>query len=127
MFEVKMDPAQNLLLLAFRKYVAPAELASGRAHVAAALETLQPGFRLLTDLSELDSMEYTCAPEIQAVMDMLRKKGVSLVVRVIPDPRKDIGFTVMSFFHYDHKTPVLILDSRAEALEKLFGVTWLNP
>jgi hypothetical protein len=119
MFEVEVDPARNLMLMTYREHVGPAELAQGRAQVTAALEALQPGFRLLTDLSGLDSMEYACAPAIEATMDLLRKKGVAEVVRVVPDPHKDIGFAVMSHFHYDRKTPVLTVDSRAEALAKL--------
>jgi hypothetical protein len=79
---------------------------------------MKPGFRLLTDLSGMDSMEYACAPEIEATMDLIREKGVALVVRVVPDPHKDIGFKVMSYFHYGRKVPVLTLDTRAEALEK---------
>jgi hypothetical protein len=105
--------------MTYREHVGPAELAQGRAQVAGALETMKPGFRLLTDLSGLDSMEYACAPEIEATMDLLRKKGIGEVVRVVPDPHKDIGFAVMSHFHYDRKTRVLTVDSRAEALEKL--------
>ena len=119
MFEVETDTARNLLLIAYREHVRPAELAQGRAQVAAALEAMKPGFRLLTDLSGLDSMEYACAAEIEAMMDLFRAKGVAEVVRVVPDPRKDIGFAVMSHFHYDRETPVLTVDSRAEALEKL--------
>ena len=119
MYEVEADPARNLLLITYREHVGPAELAQGRAQVMAALAELQPRFRLLTDLSGLDSMEYACAPEIEATMDLLRKKGVAEVVRVVPDSRKDIGFAVMSHFHYDRETPVLTVDSRAEALEKL--------
>ena len=119
MFEVEADPVRNLMLMTFREHVGPAELAQGRAQVTAALEALPPGFRLLTDLSGLNSMEYACAPEIEATMDLLRKKGLAEVVRVVPDPHKDIGFAVMSYFHYDRKTHVLTVESRAEALEKL--------
>ncbi len=119
MYEVETDRARNLLVITFRERVGPAEVALGRAEVAAALEAMDPGFRLLTDLSGLDSMEYACAPEIQATMDLLRKNGVAAVVRVVPDPHKDIGLKVMSYFHYDRETPVLTFDSRAEALEKL--------
>ncbi|HUJ08980.1 MAG TPA: hypothetical protein VL171_03065 [Verrucomicrobiae bacterium] len=119
MFEVRTDPTRNLLLMTFREDVGPAELAQGRAQVTAALEALQPGFWLLTDLSGLDSMDYACAPEIEATMDLMRKKGITEVVRVVPDPHKDIGFNVMSHFHYDRKTRVLTVDSLAEALEKL--------
>lgn len=41
------------------------------------------------------------------------------VVRVMSDPHKDIGFTVMLYFHYGPEVPVLTFDSRAEALAKL--------
>jgi hypothetical protein len=53
------------------------------------------------------------------MMDLMRKKGVAEVVRVVPDSKKDIGFAVMSYFHYERETLVLTVDSRAEALEKL--------
>ena len=119
MYEVETDPARNLVVITFRGHVEPAELAEGRTEVAKALEAMLPGFRLLVDLSALDSMEYACAPEIQATMDLLRKQGVAKVLRVVPDPHKDIGLKVMSYFHYDRGTPVLTVDSRAEALEKL--------
>ena len=119
MYEVQTDPTRNLLLVTFRGHVEPAELARGRAEVAAALETMKPGFRLLTDFTELDAMDYACAPEIQATMDLLRNKGVTEVLRVMPDPHKDIGFKVMSYFHYGRKVPVLTMETRAEALEKL--------
>jgi hypothetical protein len=119
MYEVETDPARNLLLMTYREHVGPAELAQGRAQVVVALEAMKPGFRLLTDLSGLDSMEYACAPEIEIMMDLFRKKGVAEVVRVVPDSKKDIGFAVMSYFHYERETLVLTFDSRAEALEKL--------
>jgi hypothetical protein len=119
MYQVETDRARNLISITFRDHVGPAEVAQGRAQVAVALEAMKPGFRLLADLSGLDSMEYACAPEIQATMDLLRKNGVAEVVRVVPDPKKDIGFAVMSYFHYDRETPVLTFASRAEALEKL--------
>lgn len=119
MYQVDIDRARNLISITFRDHVGPAEVAQGRAEVVAALATLQPGFRLLTDLTGLDAMEYACAPEIETTMDLFRQKGVAEVVRVVPDARKDIGFTVMSYFHFDPATPVRTFASRAEALEKL--------
>src|SRR6266478_4485503 len=112
MYQMEIDRARNLVVITFREHVGPAEVAQGRAEVAAALETMQPGFRLLTDLSGMDSMEYACAREIEATMDLFRKKGVALVVRVVPDPKKDIGFKVMSYFHYGRTVPVLTLETR---------------
>ena len=121
MFEVGIDKARNLVMVTFRGHVDRAEAQQSRQQVAAVLEGVLPGFRLLTDLSELDSMEYDCAPEIQASMDLFRTKGVAGIVRVIPDPRKDIGFKVMSYFHYGQAIPLVTSETRAEALEKLAG------
>ena len=119
MFEVETDTVRNLVSITYRGHVKPAELLLGRPCLVAALAKVQPGFRLFTDLSELDAMEYACAIEIEAMMDLMRKKGVAEVVRVVPDPHKDIGFKVMSFFHYGRAVPVLTCETRAEALEKL--------
>jgi hypothetical protein len=119
MYQVTTDQARNLILITFLGQVGPAEVAEGRVAVIAALAALQPGFRLLTDLTGLEAMEYACAPEIETTMDLYRLKGVAEVVRVVPDARKDIGFTVMSYFHFDPATPVRTFASRAEALEKL--------
>ena len=44
------------------------------------------GFRLLADLSALDSMEIACAPFIGKVMDRCNERGIKKVIRVIPDP-----------------------------------------
>jgi anti-anti-sigma regulatory factor len=119
MVEVKIDKARNLVVVTFAGHVDRAQAQQKLYKVAAALEGMKPGFRLLTDLSGLDSMEYDCAPAISATMDLFRKKGVAEVVRVVPDPHKDIGFKVMSLFHYGRKVPVLTCETRAEALEKL--------
>jgi len=119
MYEVATNRACNLILITFRDHVGPAEVTQGRATVAAALAALQPGFRLWTDLTGLDALEYACAPEIETTMDMFRQKGVAEVVRVVSSACKDIGFTVMSYFHFDPAPPVRTFASRMEALEKL--------
>ena len=74
---------------------------------------------MFTDLSGLESMDSACAPEIEAMMDVFRQQGVGLVVRVVPEAKKDIGFKVMSYFHYGRAVTVLTFDSRTEALAKL--------
>ena len=119
MFKVETDVKRNLMTITYSGNVEPVELVLGRSNLTAALTTVRPGFRLLTDLSGLIEMEYACATEVEAMMDLVRKKGVAEVVRVVPDPHKDIGFKVMSFFHYGRAVPVLTCDTLAEALEKL--------
>jgi hypothetical protein len=47
-------------------------------------------------------------------MEMLDRSGVGLVVRVIPDPYKDIGMNILTLFHYPHHPRVVTCDSMAE-------------
>ena len=46
-------------------------------------------------------MPSTAAPYIGQIMESCAEKGVALVVRLLPaEPSKDIGFAIMSQFHY---------------------------
>jgi len=83
------------------------------------LEELPAGFTLLTDLSHLGSMDPACGAEIVKVMEMSEQKGISTVVRVIPDPQKDIGFNILSAFHYSRQVQVFTCTSMDEAIRSL--------
>ena len=85
------------------------------AEIKAALGKLQPGFRLLADLTELETMETDCAPALREIMHLCGKSGVSLVVRAIPDPRRDIGLGIMSYFHSGPTVQIATCTTLAEA------------
>ncbi len=76
------------------------------------MHRLKPGFVVLSDLSHVDSMDAACAADLGALMDLTNAGGVSVVLRVMPDPGKDIGFNIISHFH--HPPPV-----RTETYEPL--------
>jgi hypothetical protein len=119
MVEVHTDTVRNVVRLAFSQVVEEAQTRRCRGEIETLLEKVQPGFRLLTDLSGLESMDIACATDIRAIMDLCQCKGVAQVVRIIPDPHKDIGFKLMSFFHYAHEIPMITCTTLAEALERL--------
>jgi hypothetical protein len=52
-------------------------------------------------------------------MDMCNQNGVAEVLRVIPDPRQDIGLQIMSYFHYSSEVRVVTYPNVDEALEQL--------
>jgi anti-anti-sigma regulatory factor len=85
------------------------------------MDNLQPGFLLLADLSTLESMDASCAPELGAIMDLCSAKGVSAVVRVIPDRSKDIGLNLISRFHLHPKVKTQTYESLAEAINSLLA------
>jgi hypothetical protein len=119
MVQVETDNSRNVLKLIFSKRVLPEEVALSLEKVEAALAALQPGFRLLTDLSDLDHMDLGCAQHIERSMDLCNRRGVSKVVRVIPDPRRDIGLSIMSLFHYDRRMPIVVCETFEEAVKAL--------
>jgi anti-anti-sigma regulatory factor len=119
MIKFDADPTRNLLVIRYSGLVGAEETEKGLEEVRAGLARLQSGFRLLGDLTELESMDVACAPFIEKAMDMCNEKGASMVVRVIPDPHRDIGLQIMSIFHYRGDTQIITCQSLAEAEEIL--------
>ncbi len=114
-----VNKPKRLLYLTFVGAVKVDELLRGHQDLVALLGDLEPGFRLLTDLSRLDSIDINCFEEIGRVMELCDKKGVGLVVRVIPDPAKDIGLNILSLFHYHRPHQSATCKDMAEAARLL--------
>jgi hypothetical protein len=119
MFQIEADKAKNLLKISYSQHVGPEDTEGVEAKVPSLVAGLRTGFRLLTDLSGLESMDLTCVPHIERVMDLCDKKGVEMVVRVIPDPHKDIGMNILSLFHYRRRVRIVTCEGMAEAMEVL--------
>jgi len=116
---VTASKLRRLLYLSFIGRVDVHELTKASADVASVLEDVGPGFRLLTDFERLESVELEGAAEIGKVMELCDQKGVSLVVRVIPEPSKDIGMNILALFHYPHRPRMVTCANMLEAREAL--------
>jgi hypothetical protein len=88
---------------------------------------LKPGFTLFSDLTHLEAMDPACAAELGAAMALLSEGGMSNVVRVIPDPTKDIGFAIISVFHFNHPVKIHTRENLAEALRCLLLIESAAP
>ena len=119
MIRFEVDQPQRMLVIRYHGVVSAEETEKGLEDIRAGLSRLQSGFRLLADLTELESMDVGCAPFIEKAMDMCNEKGASMVVRVIPDPRRDIGLKIMSAFHYRGDVQILTCETLAQAAELL--------
>ena len=119
MIRFEVDQPQNLLVIRYSGLVGPDETERGLEDVRAGLAKLESGFRLLADLTELQSMDVACAPFIEKAMELCNQKGASMVVRVIPDPRRDIGLQIMSIFHYRGDVKIVTCETVAQAKEIL--------
>jgi hypothetical protein len=115
MFEATVDKLANMLKLRFAATVGVKEAKQGAQEVEALLGQLQQGFRMLTDMRDLEVMALECVPYIKHVMDLCDRAGIKMVVRIIPDPRKDIGLNILSLFHYRRAVKIVTCQSFEEA------------
>ncbi len=120
MFQVDADNSKMLLRVVYAQRVTVEETTRGRQNLADSVGALKPGFKLLTDLSGLEFMDPHCAGDIEWAMDLIDKAGVSKVVRIVPNPSKDIGFKIMSMFHYHRGVPIITCETAEEA-ERVLG------
>lgn len=119
MYQLAIDRPANLLSIHWTGHVVPEEAKQCYEEVRQHLMDDSPGLRILTDLSGLESMDYACVPHIDRMMDLFNERGVDTVVRVIPNPYKDIGFSIMSLFHYRHGVHFMTCESLEEAKKHL--------
>jgi hypothetical protein len=115
MYLATANKSKRLLHLSYIGRVEPAELARGLEDLQVLLADLPPGFRVLVDLARLESMSLDCVPELGRGMELLDGHGVELVVRVIPDPTKDIGLNILMHFHYKQWPRVVVCENIIEA------------
>lgn len=99
--------------------IAPVDAEKALNDTPGVLTRLEEGFRLLVDMTELQKMDLACAPHIEKIMDLCQEKGVSDVVRVIPDPKLDIGLQIMSHFHYASHVHIATCGTIEEAMRML--------
>lgn len=113
------NKTKQLLYFGYSGRVRPEELARIEPDLQALAADLKPGFRVLVDLTNLDSMDLDCLGGLGRLMELAEKSGVGLIVRVIPDPYKDIGFNILTIFHYTRHPQIVTCKTMAEAGEHL--------
>jgi anti-anti-sigma regulatory factor len=99
-FSAEADLSQRLLKVSYSHVVGIEEARGCLEKVKSLMQGLQPGFRFLTDFTNLESMDASCSDYMTQMMDLCDEQGVAMVLRVASDQSKDIGFNIMSIFHY---------------------------
>jgi len=105
--------------MSYSQHVGVEQMEDGLETVRGLMAHLKPGFLLLTDLSNLESMDIACASALGGIMDLCSENEMSTVVRVIPDPTKDIGFDLISKFHHHSPIKTQTYENLAEAIADL--------
>lgn len=121
MFHIESDPSHKVLTMSFSGHVKAREMQSCLEEALDLLRLMKRGFQLVTDLTHLERMDPTCSIPIGKMMDMCSKSGVGLIVRVIPNPKTDLGYSLMSVFHYKRTVRTVTVETLAAAMESLDG------
>jgi hypothetical protein len=121
MFSVEADKSKRLVVISVAGHVSAEDVQETAQKVREILIDVAPGFRALTDFRLLESMQTALRRTwLRSWMPWLRRK-VSSVLRVIPDPRKDIGLNILSQFHYGPEIRTVTFETLGDALQSLAG------
>ncbi len=119
MYSVESDKSKSLIVISAAGRVTSQEVKKAARQVRELLKDFAPGFRALTDFRLLEAMDAVAAPHVAEIMDALTAKQVGRVVRVMPDPHKDIGLNILSHFHYGPEIQITTFETLADAIESL--------
>jgi anti-anti-sigma regulatory factor len=119
MYSVEADKSKRLVVISTVGRVTKEEAKQAAQRVRDILKDFAAGFRVLADFRWLESMDTAAARHVAEIMDTLTEKQVALVIRVMPDPHKDIGLNILSQFHYDPEIQITTFDTMADALKSL--------
>jgi hypothetical protein len=108
----------EVLCVEFRGHVTAEAMRDVLDAVKRRLPALHPGFSALIDLTRLEKMDIGSAPYLAGMMEAFRAGAIGQVVRVIPDPTKDIGLNILAAIHYRGQVPVATVKSLTEAAKR---------
>src|ERR1700744_4914591 len=115
MFFATINKPKRLLYLCYIDQVSVAELERGYEELKALLDEFPSGYRMLTDMSRLESVDLNAVDIIGKTMELLEQKGLEIIVRVVPDSSKDFGFKIIGIFHYKSRPRVVMCETMLEA------------
>jgi hypothetical protein len=113
--EIEADFGRKILHIHFRGIVTALDMKAHVERMREVLTKIGPGFLLVTDLTGLEEMDVEAVRDITRTMDLCIDAGVKRVIRVIPDPDKDIGFHLLSITHYRGLVPITTFATLSDA------------
>ena len=103
MFDATTNRDGDLLIIHFSGSVDREQTSQCVDLVKQLITEVKPGFTVITDLGRLEHMDLNCAQDVGLLMDICNQAKVAKVCRVIPNSEVDIGWSILSRFHYDEE------------------------
>lgn len=120
-FTIETDRDRNRTRLSYQGTVTAEHLVARFGEFEGFLEQMRPEFTVMVDFSGLDTMALDCVPYLTRIMDLCKARGLGTVIRVIPDPAKDIGLNILSLIHYRGEVRIITCTTLAEAEQLYHG------
>ncbi len=114
-----MDDSGRILTLTYSGMVGPGEMDRCFQRIKALASRLQPNFLLLSDMTNLEVMESSCAATLGAMMEFSSEAQVARICRIVPDQSKDIGLALISHFHLNPNVKVHVYSNLADAVSSM--------
>ena len=114
-FGLDVDLPRNLVHTRYSGHITVVEMQAAVAQITVQLPALKAGFAILADWSQLESMGLDCVPHLTAIMDLCRVHRAGTIVRILPDPSKDIGINLLSAIHLRGQVKIITCDTLEEA------------
>lgn len=116
---VYVDDSRNLLHLIYVGMLDKTSAGQLRNAVMAVSARFRDGFDILADLRDVKGVEKEAVSIIDELMELLDKRGVRRVVRILPEDTENFGFGIMSIIHYSHDVRFVTCLNLEEAMAAL--------
>jgi hypothetical protein len=114
-FHTTIDTARNLIRMRYSGKLTAVEMRAAAEDIESIVQKLIPGFTLFGDFRAVTSMDLDCVPYLTKAMDILRARGMGMVVRILPEPANDIGINLLSIVHYRGAIKIVTVETLEEA------------
>lgn len=119
MIKSAYDEKRNALIIEYSGTVTAPDMEQAFPALRELTLKCKNDFRMLADFSSLTFISPDVRNPLKKIMDFLNEKGIREIVRIIPNPENDIGFNIMSAFHYSKDVGFVTVASREEANARL--------
>ncbi len=119
MIKASYDSQNNAVIIEFSGRIDAIQAERAIPEIQKIVPAAGKGFRVLTDLSKVKAIDLAIKPSVKKMMEFFNQRGAAEVIRVISDPMQDVGFNIMSPFHYSREVAIVTVASREEAETRL--------
>ena len=115
MFSLKIDDKGDKLNIIYGDHFDKKQAEQFYAELERLAPKINKGAVVIADMSALEKMDLEASVIIEKVMDLLSARAISKVIRIVPDESRDIGLSIIGFFHYSHGVIMHTFKSQQEA------------